>query len=68
MKRVTAHDLKIQIGTKNAEVRRQWEKFDKAVAQGITGAPLVQINRKLSRLEHERDELEFELSRRKGTR
>ena len=41
-------------------IRAQWAKYDAAVAAGMTGAPLVQIDRKLTRLEHERESLEIE--------
>lgn len=48
----------------NQAVREQWEKYDRAVAAGTTGAPLVQIDRKLTRLELERDNLRDELANR----
>ena len=41
----------------NERVREQWAKYARAVSQGVTGAPLAQINRKLVRLEYERDAL-----------
>lgn len=40
------------------EYRAQWRKFDQAVAAGVTGAPLVQIDRKLTRLTYELHALE----------
>lgn len=40
-----------------AEVRAQSEKYDAAVAAGLTGAPLVQIDRKLVRLEYELEKI-----------
>jgi hypothetical protein len=46
----------------NEQVNAQEEKFDRALAAGMTGAPLVQIDRKLTRLMWERDGREIELS------
>jgi hypothetical protein len=43
----------------DSEIRAQWAKFDAAVAAGMTGAPLAQIDKKLARLERERETLEI---------
>ena len=43
----------------NTQVREQWEKYDRAVANGLSGAPLARIDQKLGRLERERDTLEI---------
>lgn len=46
-----------RLAAANQAVKEQWAKYDRAVGAGMTGAPLVQIDRKLVRLEMERDEL-----------
>lgn len=45
------------------EIKAQWAKFDKAQSEGMTGAPLAQIDAKLGRLEREHEALEIEMSR-----
>ena len=46
----------------NDEIRAQWAKYD-AARGTVPHVALVQIDRKLSRLEHERETLEIEKSR-----
>lgn len=52
-----------RIAELEAEIDKQRAKFNEAVERGVTGAPLVRIDQKLGRLEHERDGIEIEMSR-----
>ena len=45
------------------EIKVQRAKFDRALSEGMTGAPLVQIDKKLVRLENEHEALEHEIAR-----
>jgi hypothetical protein len=54
---VTYATLHAELQRLNAEVKAQRDKFDNALASGLTGAPLVRIDQKLVRLERERDDL-----------
>jgi hypothetical protein len=47
-----------RVASLNHAVREQWRKYDEALAAGKPYVAIVQINRKLVRLEHERDALE----------
>lgn len=53
----TDTELTEAIEKKVAEVREQRAKYDAACARGLGGAPFVQIDRKLVRLEHELEEM-----------
>ena len=59
----TTTDLAERIREANLAVRKQWAKYDEAIRLGKPRVALIQIDRKLVRLERELEDLEIEASK-----